>query len=184
MNLSELMLLEAKQTFYHGSNVSIDKFHLKSAGGKEAIDQEGPGIYLTSSIEDARRYGKFVHTVTAKIVKSRMMPDKRTINETFVRALIKRSPEADDELMNWDENPARALNAAAGSIMDSYGPNQYREAMEQIWYDFYKGHEEIWFSKMRVAGWDGFILDRADGVKHFICFNEEILSIEGVVDEN
>lgn len=184
MHLSELMLLEAKETFYHGSSAPIGKFHLEAAGGKEAIDQEGPGIYLTSSIEDARRYGKHVHTISVKLVKSRMMPDKRKLNPEWIRVLMKRAPESEDTLTNWGENPAQALNAAVDSIMDSYGPSEYRKALEQIWYDFYKGHEQVWFSKMRVAGWDGFIVNKpSDGVKHLICFNPDILEITGVVDE-
>ena len=182
MKIDEL-LFEATETFYHGSSKPIDAFNLDKAGGQDAIDQEGPGIYLTSSIEDARRYGKFVHTVSVKIVKSRMMPDKRKINAAWVRVIMKRAPESEDTLMNWGENPSAALSDAVDAIMSSYGPNEYRKAMEQIWYDFYRGHEKVWFSKLRVAGWDGFIVNKSDGVRHLICFNLDVLKITGVVDE-
>lgn len=180
MKYNEL-IAEAYQTFYHGSNQPISEFSLDFIGRAEAIDQEGPGIYLTSSAQDAMKYGKHVHIVKVKVVKSRLMPERRTLNSEFIRGLIYKSPNRDDVLQNWDENPQRALVAATRSIMDSYGPNEYREALEQIWADFYRGHEKQWLSRMRSLGWDGFLLDRQDGVKHLISFVPENLTIEGEI---
>ena len=175
-------LTEALETWYHGSAAKIDKLTLDHLGSGAGHDQEGPGIYLTNNHEDACRYGRYVYTVQAKMVKSRMMPDKRKIDLQRIRTLIWKSPDRDDNLSNWDENPQRALSLAADQIMSSYGPDEYREAMEQVWYDFYKDHQAVFLSKMRVLGWDGFILDRNGGVKHFVCFNPEILKITDVED--
>lgn len=136
---------------------------------------------MTSSIDDARRYGKYVHVVKAKLAKSRMMPEKRKLNPFFIRASIFKSPDKDIVLPNWDENPSIALTKAADAIMDAYGPNEYRESMEQIWFDYYHGYEDKWLSRLRGLGWDGFVLDRPDNVKHFICFNPEILSVQDVL---
>ena len=179
MKYSEI-LTEALVTFYHGSPSPIQKFTLDFVSGGDAIHQEGPGIYLTSSAEDAKKYGKYIHEVRVKLTKSRMMPEKRQINPDFIRRLILKSPECSTALQNWDEHPQRALSMAVQSIMDSFGPTDYREAMEQVWFDYYKGYEELWLSTMRSNSWDGFVLDRNDGVKHLICFTPEILQIVGV----
>ena len=92
-------IIEAKQTFYHGSTKKIDALSLDFAG--TGTDQEGPGIYLTSSIDDARHYGEFIHVVQVSLVKSRMMPEKRMINPDFVRRLILLAPNVDDNLTNY-----------------------------------------------------------------------------------
>lgn len=174
------LLTEGKETWYHGSAVKISHFTLDKLSSGTGIDQEGPGIYLTSDPIDARKYGQFVHVVQAKINKSRLMPDNKKIMPDTIRRLIYQSPVKDDALSNWDENPNRALTLAVNSIYESYGPNEYRECMEQIWYDFYVDHSALYLSKMRVYGWDGFILPRTN-CSHFICFSPDILTITGIL---
>lgn len=181
MKVQDLFEAPASPTiWYHGSNSKFEKFDIISSMHKDAINQEGPGFYLTSSIEDAKRYGKYVHVIKAKIAKSRLMPEKRKLNPMFIRASIYKCPDRENALSNWDENPSIALAKATDAIMDAYGPNEYREALEQIWADYYMGHEDKWLSRLRGLGWDGFILERTGGVKHFICFNPEILTVQEV----
>ena len=171
----------AARIWYHGSNVKFNAFDESHLSREEAIHQEGPGFYLTSSIEDAKMYGKYVHAVKVKLAKSRIMPEKRKLNPAFIRATIYKCPDREDALSNWHENPNIALTKAADAIMDAYGPDQYREAMEQLWYDYYKGHEGKWLSRLRGLGWDGFILKRTGGIEHLICFNPEILTVQEVL---
>lgn len=176
MKVREL-LSEAVVIWYHGSNTVIETFDYTAR--EDATNQEGPGIYLTSSPNDAKMYGKHIHVVQAKIFKSRMMPEKRTLQRHFVQFLISKSPDADDVLTNWGSDRQSALRAAVDAIMDRHGPNEYREAMESIWYDYYRGYEREWLQRMCGAGvgWDGFIVDRSEGLKHFICFNPKILKV-------
>ncbi len=175
------ILKEGKVTFYHGSKVQISEFTLDQLGNGTGTDQEGPGIYLTSSAEDAKVYGEFVHVVEVKLVKSRMMPDRRTVRPEFIRGLISKAPEKDDILMNWDENPSRAIIKAVNAVMDAYGPSDYRQAMEQVWYDYYHGYEREWLVRMRSVGWDGFIVNQHNGSQHLICFDPSILTIKEII---
>jgi hypothetical protein len=179
MNIKDLFeAAPAISTWYHGSKTKFEKFDLSYISREGATDQEGPGFYLTSSNEDALQYGPYVHTIKAKVAKSRLMPEKRKINPQFIRGLILKAPEVDDNLTNYAENRNTAINVAVDQIMDAYGPNDYRQALEQVWYDHYRGYEREWLSRMRSVGWDGFIVERVNGVKHFICFNPEILIVE------
>jgi len=175
-------ITEAIETWFHGSDTKIDKFTLDNVGRSEAIDQEGPGIYITTSADDARRYGRYIHQLAVKTAKTRLMPDKKRFDPSLIRRLILKSPDRDDALTNWDENPHRALNIAVDQIYSSYGPDEYREAMESIWGDFYRNHPKEYLKALWQ--WDGFILPRADGVRHMIVFKPDIIKVISVIDKN
>ena len=103
------------------------------------------------------------------------------LSPDWVHRLIRLSPERDDALENWDENPNIAIRKAVDSIMQSYGPKDYREAMEAIWYDFY-GHNTKKYVEIMGRNFDGFILQRT-GCQHFICFRPSILHVVGVEEK-
>ncbi len=175
-------LFESNETWYHGSSQEIKQFNLDNVGKPGAVDQEGPGIYLTSSIEDALHYGNIVHTV--KTVRApRLVPDKKTFTVATIKKLIDLSPNKEDVLRDyWDGNPVIAASKASNAIYQSWGPNEFREMLEQVWYDFYRETPKAWLNILtEKLNYDGFILQRSGGVKHFICFNPEILKITEVI---
>jgi hypothetical protein len=49
---------------FHGSKNKIEKFTDEFVGRREATDQEGPGIYFTTSREDAMAYGNYLYKPT------------------------------------------------------------------------------------------------------------------------
>lgn len=176
------IITESIVTFYHGSKSPISKFTLDNLGSGTNIDQEGPGIYLTNSADDARVYGNYIHEVKVNLVKKRMMPDKKALSMAEIARLIREAPEWSSDLYtNWNENESKALTQATKAIMNSWGPNQYREAMEQIWYDYYRDYSKVYLNKMVELGWDGFLVPRSNGVQHLIVFNPAILNIKGMV---
>lgn len=71
MKFQEL-INESFETFYHGSNHEIKSFNFNNLRNDEAINEAGPGIYLTSSKQDAEKYGKNILEVEVNIAKSRM----------------------------------------------------------------------------------------------------------------
>lgn len=174
-------LFESSETWYHGSSKEIKQFNLDQVGRAAAVDLEGPGIYLTSSIEDALHYGNIVHTV--KTVRApRLVPDKKSFTVATIKNLIDLSPNKEEALEDWDQNQAIAASKASSAIYDRWGPNQFREMLEQVWYDFYRETPKAWLNILtEKLNYDGFILQRSGGVKHFICFNPEILKITEVV---
>ena len=46
---------------YHGSNTKISSFVDDFVGGRDAEDLGGPGIYFSSSRENAQHYGEHVY---------------------------------------------------------------------------------------------------------------------------
>src|SRR5690606_3802265 len=126
------LVMEAREIFYHGSNHKIEQFTTEFVGN--GTDQEGPGIYLTSDPNDAKRYGNFIHTVQVFYNKKRLIPERKKISYEGLARFIKRSPDAAEELQNWDENPHRALHMAVSQLLESY-EDDFRELMEQVWYD-------------------------------------------------
>lgn len=174
-------LYEAPMVFYHGSNSPIKQFTLDFVN-HNAVNQSGPGIYLTSSVDDAKRYGKFVHHLTVKVVKSRIMPDKKALPRELVQKLLWDAPNREDNLMDWDENPQKALRKAVDAVMGRHAPNEFRQAMETIWYDHYRGEEKVWLQKMVELGYDGFMVTHSDNTVHYICFNPSVITIDGIVD--
>lgn len=173
-------LFESSETWYHGSSAEIQQFNLDSVGKPGATDQEGPGIYLTSSIEDALHYGKFIHAV--KTVRApRLVPEKKSFTTATIKKLIELSPDKEEALLGWDENPVTAASKASSAIYDRWGPNNFREMLEQVWYDFYLESPKAWLDILsKNLNYDGFVLQRT-GAKHFICFNPEILEITEVI---
>ena len=51
---------------YHGSNYNFDKFTTSKIGSGTGKQMDGWGIYLTTSKESAKIYGKYIYEVTLK----------------------------------------------------------------------------------------------------------------------
>ena len=178
MLLSEIVkqTTNVPDTWYHGSTREISEFNLDSVGKPRATDQEGPGIYLTSSPGDALHYGQFVHTVKL-LEQPRLVPEDKRFTVASIKSLIDASPNKEDVLQDWDEDQKIALTKAATAIFEKWGPNEFREMLEQVWWDFFRDVPKKWLEVLKKQGFDGFILPRADGIQHFICFNPKILNI-------
>lgn len=106
-----------------------------------------------------------------------MMPEKKKLNLELIHKLIANAPDSEDLLMNWGETQDKALKAAVQAIWSRFNPDAYRKTMEQIWYDFYLNHSKEYLRAMVEQRHDGFIIQRTDSIRHFICFNSEILTI-------
>jgi hypothetical protein len=97
-----------------------------------------------------------------------------------VKDLINLSPNKEDILADWDQKPEKAIVKASNAIYDRWGPNQFREMLEQVWFDFYRETPKVWLNILSEnLNYDGFILPRGT-IKHFICFTPEILEITQV----
>lgn len=178
--LKESLLPEATKggsyTLFHGSPTQINSFSDDFVGGKEAVDQEGPGIYFTTSKEDVMMYGGNLYTVN---VNPNTLYDEVPINANKLRPVLakltKMAPDWKDNAQNFDENPARGLQVFVDSSL-KYNSNE-KDALLQVWYDFYRYNPIDFVRNCVKMGIDGIIVNRNDGIKHVIIYNPSIIKI-------
>ncbi len=158
--------------FYHGSNHKINSFSDEFVGN--GIDQEGPGIYFTSSENEAAGYGEYLYRVDLnpnKLVSTKpgITPKKE------IEFLMKKAPNLEDTLYNWGENKNQAYAAAFKAMTDS-GESPH-EVFQSIWYDFYRKNPIEYVRNMIKLRYDGVLVDKAyNNVKHLVVFNPDIIS--------
>lgn len=184
MRYKELLLESVDiDTWYHGSPSPISKFSLDKIGQASFLEF-GPGVYLTSDKEDAKRYGNFIHTCKIKLPKSKALPDKKRFGYSDVYSLISHpTSEIHDENVwsDWGETKQKAITTATKNIFQSYKPNNYKEMLWSVWGDFYKNNSNQFLEQINQK-YHGFILDKSV-CHHFICFAPEkikIISVEQI----
>lgn len=163
-------------TLYHGSPKQINNFSDDFVGGKEANDLEGPGIYFTSSFEDAQMYGEFIHKV---IFTPRLLWDQTPTNPKKLRALVTKmtlaAPDWEMHAQNFDENARRGVMQFVESALD-YNDTE-KDVAQQVWYDFYKNNPVDFVRNMVKMGVDGLMVKKEHGVTHFIIYNPSALKV-------
>jgi hypothetical protein len=157
-------------TWYHGAKTVFDRFD--PAHSADGHAQEGPGFYLTSDPRDAAMYGQHIMRLRLKVNK--LLPTTGRVKADEVERVMRAAPDLVDVLMNWDENPHRALRAALQSIMRQGDP---KSIFEQVWYDFYRDAPAAWLHQMVALGYTGILVPKANGVKHFICYDADALTV-------
>jgi len=162
---------------YHGSPNKIDNFSDEFVGGEKATDQEGPGIYFTTSKDDARMYGEFIHEA---IFTPRVLWDQTPTNpkklRPFITKMVLAAPDWKTHAQNYDENPRVGVNTIVESTL-AYNDTE-KDVAQQIWYDFYKNNPIDYVRNMVKMGVDGLTVKRENGVIHFIIYNPSTLKFK------
>lgn len=154
---------------YHGSTNKITNFVMDFVGGKEAHDQEGPGIYFTTSEEDAGLYGTIIHKVELSLRKTLTTSPNILKHKNTLLKLIQQAPNYLDTLQNFDENPRKALSIALEGTID-YNDTE-KDAFQQVWVDFYRNRPIEYVKNCVAMGIDGLIVPMKEGVQHIIIYN-------------
>lgn len=173
-------------TLYHGSDHEITSFTTEFVGAEKAIDQEGPGIYLTTDFEDATKYGKYVYKL--KLAPGKFISDKTPAskaNKNILARLIKFKEDWQMNAQDWDENPNRGLMVAIESAID-YN-DSLKDVFLQIWHDFFRYRPKDYVNAMVKLGFGGLLINNAYGQgdfegKHIILYDVSLISIEEVIN--
>lgn len=166
-------------TVFHGSGTKISNFTNKFVGGKDAFDQEGPGIYFTTSKDDAAMYGKFIYRVD--IAPRKLLTNKPVkVNHNTLYKLVKMAPNWKETAQNWDENPEKGVRIAISSAIE-YNDNE-KDTFLQIWIDFYRDNPVDYVKNMVTLGYDGIIIDgktdqQGEAISHIIIYNPSIIKV-------
>jgi hypothetical protein len=162
---------------FHGSETKITKFMDDFVGGEEANDQEGPGIYFTTSIEEANRYGKNVYSV---VLKPNMLFDQIPPNAKklapIISKLVKMSEDWEMKAQDYDEDPRVGLNEFIKSTLQ-YNDNE-KDCLLQVWIDFYRYNPVQYVRNCVSLGIDGVIVNKDyQDIKHVIVYNPSIIHL-------
>lgn len=177
---NEDKLINLSITAYHGSPTEFNSFSDEFVGGKDATDQNGPGIYFTSSEEEAYGYsgekGKLYKVqLTPRIIYDDK-PNKFTITPKIVKELVTMANEWEDNAVNYDYPANKGLNTFISSAFD-YNDND-KDVLLQIWIDFYK-YDGVNFVRNCVKlGIDGIMVnDEYRKTTHYIIYNPNIINV-------
>ena len=167
---------------YHGSPTKITNFTDEFVGGKEAKDQEGPGIYFTSSAKQAGSYGEYIYTVELSPKKLVSTQNGKAAPASQIEWLIKQAPDWKDTVQNWHENPLQGIKLAVRDVIQ-YNDSPHQQ-FQQVWYDFFKYQPILYVRGMVKLGYDAttvihsesFITDDKN-IKHTIVLNPSIIKV-------
>ena len=161
------------EVYYHGTPHDFEWFDLNAIGSGN--DTEGPGIYFSTDLTDARSYAfpnGYVWTVRLHL--RGLLPLSGPVNRRQAEQMLREAPDLVDDLTNWDENPKKAFQIALNGMLSQGSP---KEVFEQIWYDFYRRKPALWLEKLVKFGYDGFIVGRSGQTKHAVVFNLDSIEV-------
>jgi len=175
-NIYENILIESGEIgflAFHGSPTEFSRFSDEFVGAQEAVDQEGPGVYFSTSHEDSSRYGKHVYTVK---LRGRFLSDEASnedVDRGDVEKMIRMANEWEMTAQNWGEDYEAALPSIIDNFIE-YNPNQ-KDVFLQVWIDFYREDSVLFVRNMVKLGYDGIVVDRSTDeygiAKHIIMYN-------------
>jgi len=164
---------------YHGSPTEIKKFSDEFVGGDEATDQEGPGIYFTTSFDEAAGYADGGYVYTARL-SPRLLYDEseeKEIPEELLLKLAMMAPEWETHASNY------AIDPESGAQEMVYGAYEYndneKDVLLQVWIEFYRYSPVEFIRNCVKLGIDGVIVNRDNG-KHIIIYNPSIIEVKDI----
>ncbi len=171
-------------TYYHGSTHRIEKFMDDFVGGKDANDQEGPGIYFTSDIDDALAIGHLIYEVELK-PRALMTKEVVNVNKAVSRAILvklaKAAPDWRTHAENWSENPRQGILDCIEAALSSN--ESVADVFQQMCVEFYRNEPVDYVRNVvKLTEYDGTVKDFPDGTQHVIVLNPQIIHLKKVHD--
>jgi hypothetical protein len=161
---------------YHGSETKFDRFTLDGIK-LDSTDQNGVGIYLTDSIEEAKIYGKYIYVVDLYSDKKVQIQGKVSRNEILF--LINNAPDKEMALSNYAEREQEAIKQFF--LLNSKFLNQPHEMFQTMWYEFYRYEPKKFIVNMVRLGYD-FVKVKSVKSNHYIVYNWEKIKILNVIN--
>lgn len=165
---------------YHGSPNDFSGFSDEFVGGKEATDQNGPGVYFTSSEQEAYGYaGEKGRVFNVELTPRIMYGDKvgkLTITPAIVKKLVMMAEDWKDDVVNYDYPYPKGLVKFLQSAFQ-YNDND-KDVLLQVWIDFYR-YDGVGFVRNCVKlGIDGIMVgDEYRDTTHYVIYNPSIIKI-------
>lgn len=174
-------------TVYHGSPTEIQTFSDEFVGGRDATDQEGPGIYFTTNHKEATGYAEGGYVYTVRITPRRLFDESnaRNIKRSLMEKLVFLSSDWKSTGSDWSENPRVGIKMLIDSAYEHNDTE--KDLLQQIWIEAYR-YDGVNFVRNCVkVGIDGLIVNREAGImfernndKHIIIYNPDIIEVTDV----
>ena len=172
----KIFLEQEENYWYQGRSVNSTEFNHKFIDQK-GNRQDGPGFYFTRSEEDARQYATGDQGIVLKCIltpKKLVSRDKEFSNKELEK-IMKMSPNFQDYLMNWDENPNKAFKMAFEQFSNM---DDSVELVQSLWADLYDEEDIAFLNNMIKLGYDGTeSLTTTWDHPHVIIFNPNVIEV-------
>ena len=183
MRFKEYMKEGVEIEAYHGSPHQINKFTDDFVG--EGVDQEGPGIYMTTNEEDAYGYArKSENGGTGKVYKvilqmNKVIKDKGRVKESEIDSMIRWCEDYEEKLMDWgSENLEENMRLFKASLKRENTP---KDVFLSIWYNLYRYKPVDYVRNMVSLGYDGLIVQKEFmNTKHIVVYNPKVIKVQEI----
>lgn len=163
--------------WFHGDTADREHFRNQRWDRDSSVHgsplAEGPGLYFTTSVGEARGYGPHLYEAVLR-PDFRLMP-KRKPTKKLLRDLWYMASDEEKErfLSNFEEgtNPGRALAPYLRY------PDMHYAAV--ILYNDLFMSPESWIEAVKFAGYDGVLYERENS-KHLVVWNLERMQIRQI----
>jgi len=160
---------------FHGTPNKIGQFSDEFVGGKEANDQEGPGIYFTTKSDEALKYaaGGFVYEVDLK-VKNLVSDEKAYDLEYLIEPVTKLIKMAS----NW-KAIAKGYDDGIEEMVGRYisMAQSEKEVFVTLYYDVYREEPVAYVKNMVKLGYDGVYLPAKGDDAHIVIYNPSTIHV-------
>lgn len=140
-----------------------------------SANENGPGLYFTSSREQAEAYGPYLFRAGVRLGTRLLRPNKKPTLRALM-CLWNHANEDDKELFltNW----GLESSASPAPVLAKYvRQNSLFDALVSLYLDLIRDPSE-WVLAMRACGHDGAVVPRAYGVLHLVVYNPSKFLIE------
>lgn len=166
---------KGKFKFLHGSKHKFNKFSDEFVGSPDATDQEGPGIYFTNNIDDAKGYAGDNGIIYSVIINAENLITDDSVGDLSylsndVEKLVSKSPLLKSVVKGYDEG----IDELVGSlIMKS---RSEKELFVNLYEELYYNNPVLFVRTMAKMGYDGMYL-KGKGVDNIVLYNPRLVKI-------
>jgi hypothetical protein len=165
---------------YHGSPHKITKFSDMFVGGDKAKDQEGPGIYFTTSSDEAMGYAGdngYVYKVELSVKKllSNERDSKLNRLSGSVTKLIKAAPNWKRVARGYDDDVEEGLSEMVHRYIGM--SNSEKEVFISVFMDVYRSEPVSYVKNMVKLGYSGVYLPTKNGGAHIVIYSPSSIKI-------
>jgi len=167
---------------YTGRTVKSTEFDYNYVGLENAIDQEGPGFYFSTSINTAFGYaGNDGIVIIADVDTTKFLTKKNKPKLSDIKKLILAAPDLEDTLTNFAEDYNKALKIAIQSYIEYY--DSALDSYQTIWHDFYRYEPVKYLEQLIKLGYNGHfgeLFEKSNFVEesqHVVVYNNKVIKV-------